>query len=246
MAARVKSEFDKLREQVIAQNRRAYTVLRKEISTERRKAMATFKDLKTAVAKKAVHPRNVTKAQKVAERLRDFMESQVRQTPFGGRTIYRASFHAIKARASRIVKLLTVTDHREEKIKPSVKAKRKAKKRGVRAVLIALFALSTMTGCKQFAKDVAQKRAGMFGGDWIVVQYAMDGRPFHCWKLSGVSLSGTEGGSVDWKDSGNGHLVHLTGWENRVQVVGGDFDGAAEIVGVNASICKNGVYPSKE
>jgi hypothetical protein len=76
------------------------------------------------------------------------------------------------------------------------------------------------------------------------VQYAYDGRPFHCWKLRDVAVDSSVGGNVNWQDSENGHLVHLTGWENRVQVVGGDFDGAARLVGVEASKCNNGRYPA--
>ncbi len=97
-------------------------------------------------------------------------------------------------------------------------------------------------GCAGMQKDCAKTSADSFGADWIVVQYAQDGRPFHCWKLRQTVVSSSEGGNVDWQDRTNGHLVHLTGWENRVQVVNGDFDGAAQIVGVTAADCGNGVY----
>ena len=98
-------------------------------------------------------------------------------------------------------------------------------------------------GCAGLQKDCAQVGAGTFGSDWIVVQYAMDGHPFHCWKLRDTVVENSEGGNVDWQDRTNGHLVHLTGWENRVQVVGGDFAGAATIVGVDDAKCDNGTYP---
>ena len=108
---------------------------------------------------------------------------------------------------------------------------------------VALVALLT-TGCASTYKGCAQFGASAFGSDWIVVQYAQDGTPFHCWKLRGASVTGTEGGSVDWQDTSNGHLVHLTGWENRVQVVRGDFQTAAKLVGVDADRCGSGVYPA--
>ncbi len=111
---------------------------------------------------------------------------------------------------------------------------------------ITIFSLLVLTtGCAGFQKSCYQTVANSFGSDWIVVQYASDGRPFHCWKLRGASVSGSEGGQVDWKDTTNGHLVHLTGWENRVQVVNGDFDGAGRLLGVDSRRCNNGVYPSE-
>lgn len=111
--------------------------------------------------------------------------------------------------------------------------------------LLPLLLLLTLTvGCAGFNKGCAQFNAGSFGSDWIVVQYAADGRPFHCWKLRGASVEGSTGGNVDWQETGaNAHLVHLTGWENRVQVVNGDFEGAAKLVGVDANQCGSGVYP---
>lgn len=109
--------------------------------------------------------------------------------------------------------------------------------------LFILLAL-VMTGCAGFNKGCSKWAANEFGSDWIVVQYTMDGKPFHCWKLQGASVTGTEGGSVDWQDRRNSHLVHITGWENRVQVVGGDFESAGNLVGIDSAKCNNGVYPS--
>lgn len=94
------------------------------------------------------------------------------------------------------------------------------------------------------SKDCSQWVASDFGGDWMVVQYAFDGRPFHCWKLRDAAVDSEQGGNLNWKDPGNGHLVHVTGWENRVQVINGDFETAAKLLGVEASQCNNGVYPS--
>jgi hypothetical protein len=111
--------------------------------------------------------------------------------------------------------------------------------------VILMIVLSVFTvGCAGMSKSCTQFNASSFGSDWIVAQYTTDGKAFHCWKLRGAVVEGTEGGSVDWKDTTNGHLVHLTGWENRVQVVGGDFDTAGKLVGVDASLCDSGVYPA--
>lgn len=107
-------------------------------------------------------------------------------------------------------------------------------------VLVAVLALS---GCASMNKGCSQFNAENFGSDWIVVQFDLTGRPFNCWKLRGASVSSGEGGNVDWKDTNTAHLVHITGWENRVQVANGDFASAAKLLGVDDAQCGDGVYP---
>lgn len=114
---------------------------------------------------------------------------------------------------------------------------RKAKK--VLTVCMTVFAC----GCAGLAKDCSQFSASSFGSDWMVVQYAQDGRPFHCWKLRDAAVDSEQGGNLNWKDPSNGHMVHVTGWENRVQVINGDFETAARLLGVEGRLCGNGVYP---
>lgn len=109
--------------------------------------------------------------------------------------------------------------------------------------LALVVAVMFLTGCASFNKGCASFKAGSFGSDWVVVQYRADGTAFHCWKLRGASVTGSQGGNIDWQDPRNGHLVHITGWENRVQVIGGDYDTAASLLGVEAVKCGNGVYP---
>jgi len=101
-----------------------------------------------------------------------------------------------------------------------------------------------LAGCAGWQKECTQIGAKNFGANWIVVQFDQSGRPFHCWKLRGVSVTSEQGGNVDWQTS-DGHLVHLTGWENRVQVRGSDFESAAKLVGVDANLCNNGIYPAR-
>lgn len=106
------------------------------------------------------------------------------------------------------------------------------------------FLLLAITGCAGWNKTCSQVGASNFGSNWIVAQYDMSGRPFHCWKLQNVSLKSGQGGNVDWQEtSGSNHLVYITGWENRVQVNRGDWTGAGRIIGVDADKCGNGVYP---
>lgn len=111
----------------------------------------------------------------------------------------------------------------------------------MKILLVAL--LLFCAGCAGFSKSWSKMGNSMTGSDWIVTQYRQDGSPFHCWKLKNAVVESSEGGNVDWKDPRDGHLVYLTGWENRVQVKDGNFDGAARLIGVNASLCGNGPYP---
>ena len=72
-----------------------------------------------------------------------------------------------------------------------------------------VLALSVVaSGCAGVQKDCANFGASTFGSDWIVVQYAQDGRPFHCWKLRGASVTSGQGGNVDWQDTRNGQWHH--------------------------------------
>jgi hypothetical protein len=101
-----------------------------------------------------------------------------------------------------------------------------------------------MAGCAGIGKSCSQFGASNFGGDWIVVQYTFEMKPSHCWKLRDVSLESESGGGINWKDRSDNHLVHVTGWENRVQVQNGNYQSAGRIVGVDANQCENGIYPS--
>lgn len=47
---------------------------------------------------------------------------------------------------------------------------------------------------------------------------------------------------IYWKDTKTGHLVHISGWYNRVQVENGRFEEACELTGVKLEYIKNGRY----
>lgn len=112
----------------------------------------------------------------------------------------------------------------------------------MRRVGIVVLAVLT-AACAGFQKDCSKMGASNFGSDWLVVQFDQTGHAFNCWKLTGAVVESSEGGNVDWKDTTDGHLVHITGWENRVQVERGNWESAAKIVGIDAAQCGNGRYP---
>jgi hypothetical protein len=98
-------------------------------------------------------------------------------------------------------------------------------------------------GCAGVSRDLSSKIASEIGADWIVVQYRFDGTPINCWKLNDAGISNEPASDgIFWKDSTTGHLVHISGWYNRVQVVNRDFLSAARLVGVDAAACDSGVY----
>ena len=102
-----------------------------------------------------------------------------------------------------------------------------------------------VAGCASTQRSCSGYNATTFGADWIVVQFAQNGDPFNCWQLHGVSIAQDSQGSegVNWLDTATGHLVHISGWYNRVQVTSGNFAQAATLLGVDAAKCGDGHYP---
>jgi hypothetical protein len=100
-----------------------------------------------------------------------------------------------------------------------------------------------LVGCSGFQRGCSSFNAQSFGSDWIVVQYDYKGDPFNCWKLKNASIANeSNSDGIYWKDTTSGHLVHVSGWYNRVQVEGGRYDEAAKLIGVELSKITNGKY----
>lgn len=95
----------------------------------------------------------------------------------------------------------------------------------------------TLAGCAGFSRSCSSDIAVAFGANWLVVQYRYDGEAMRCWKLSGTSVENETGSDgIYWK-SPEGHLVHISGWYNRVQVAHEDWAGAASSLGVDLKKC---------
>ena len=82
--------------------------------------------------------------------------------------------------------------------------------------IFTILGILLLGGCASLNRGCSSWRAESFGGDWVVVQFRMDGSAFNCWKLENVSIT-NEGHSdgIYWKDSATSHLVHISGWYNR-------------------------------
>jgi hypothetical protein len=109
--------------------------------------------------------------------------------------------------------------------------------------IVAILFVAMAGGCAGLSRGCSSCNAGAFGSDWVIVQYDYQGQPINAWKLVGVSVANEDASDgIYWKDNATGHLVHISGWYSRVQVSGGDFDGAARLLGVELSKVHNGKY----
>lgn len=81
-----------------------------------------------------------------------------------------------------------------------------------------------------------------FGADWLVVQYKATGDPINCWRLRDKSVDNEKNSDGIYWVSDSGHLVHISGWYNRVQVTHGDWSGAAKEAGIDLERCMGGAY----
>ena len=112
---------------------------------------------------------------------------------------------------------------------------------------LSCIALILAIGCAGFQRECTGCNAGAFGSDWIVVQYDMNMKPKCAWQLSGTSISNeSSSDGIYWLDAGSGHLVHISGWYNRVQVKNRQFKAAAKLVGIDLDFVQNGAYPASE
>lgn len=104
-----------------------------------------------------------------------------------------------------------------------------------------------LVGCAGLQRDCAGCSASSLGADWIIVQYRADGETINCWQLRNASVANEHGSDGIWWTTDKGHLVHVGGWYNRVQVERNDWQGAAREVGVDLDRCKGGRYlPAKK
>ena len=113
-------------------------------------------------------------------------------------------------------------------------------------VLLVVVVGTLLVGCAGFDTWSASLNASTVGADWIVVQYRLDGMPINCWAMESTAIfNEASSDGIYWKDPRLGHLVHISGWYNRVQVENKKFEEAAKQVGVELSACGNGKYPGE-
>lgn len=112
--------------------------------------------------------------------------------------------------------------------------------------LIKYLPLLLLCGCAGFQRSCASGMASTLGANWVVVQYKADGDPINCWKLENTSIENETGSDGIYWLAPSGHLVHISGWYNRVQVNGSNFDAAGKLIGVDMDLCKDGKYVTSQ
>lgn len=102
----------------------------------------------------------------------------------------------------------------------------------------AIILMLLLTGCAGVSRQCSSCWAEAAGANWIVVQMDGFGRVMRCWELPNTSIDNEPGSDgIYWK-SPDGHLVHLSGHYNRVQVDGGDWDQAFKELGMTKEMCE--------
>ena len=103
--------------------------------------------------------------------------------------------------------------------------------------LVPLLLIGLLCSCAGFSRMCSSSCAGAVGADWVVVQMGGFGRVMRCWELRDVSVA-NEGQSdgIYW-ESEDGHLVHVSGHYNCVQVTHSGWDKAFSELGITKEIC---------
>lgn len=105
--------------------------------------------------------------------------------------------------------------------------------------LTAALMLLSLTACDGFMRSCSSGIATEFGGDWVVVELTeAGGLPYRCWMLSDVSLSSEEGSDGIYWQAEEGHLVHVAGSYDFVQVQGGDWERALSEINMTKDACE--------
>lgn len=97
-----------------------------------------------------------------------------------------------------------------------------------------------LAGCAGQQRSCQAKYAETYGADWIITQDRADGTVARCWIVRGQSVANEEHtDGIHWIDPTTGHLIHISGWYNRVMVTNQQWAQAGQLVGVdNVEMCK--------
>ena len=106
--------------------------------------------------------------------------------------------------------------------------------------IITLLIVIMATGCAGISRKCSSCWAKNIGADWLVVELReMDGAPYRCWELKGVSLDNEENSDgIYWKDGGTGNLIHISGSYDYIQVKSNNWDAAYSFFGLTRESCR--------
>jgi len=94
-----------------------------------------------------------------------------------------------------------------------------------------------LVGCAGMERSCSSCNAESFGADWVITKSDWRGTPYRCWKLTSVSVDNEpRSDGIYWK-SPDGHLVHISGHYDRVQVQSGNWPSAYAELGISEATC---------
>ena len=96
--------------------------------------------------------------------------------------------------------------------------------------LLLLATVASVTSCTSLSREVSRLTATSFGADYIVVKRDMLGKPFLCWKLKNVTVTSERTSDGIYWQHPTGHLIHISGNYDYVQVKHGDYDSAMSLI----------------
>ncbi len=100
-----------------------------------------------------------------------------------------------------------------------------------------------LSGCAGMFRSCSNDWAETAGADWIIIERNCSGIPVTCYKLKLVSVTNEKNSDgIQWNIGG--HMMHASGWYDRVQVHRGDYGYAAQLLGIDLDKCGLGVYPT--
>lgn len=97
--------------------------------------------------------------------------------------------------------------------------------------------LLLLCSCAGIGRRCSSACASGLGADWIIVQLDGFGRPMRCWELHDVSVANEEASDGVYWNSSDGHLVHISGFYNRIQVENKGWDVAYGELGLTKELC---------
>lgn len=106
------------------------------------------------------------------------------------------------------------------------------------SAFLTFLALALIPGCVGLTRGCSSGMATSFGADWVIVQMSDDGIPYRCWVLEETSVTNEENSDGVYWLSRDGHLVHISGHYNRVQVEGGRWNEAYAELGLTEELCE--------
>ena len=102
---------------------------------------------------------------------------------------------------------------------------------------LTLLVFALLSSCAGWERGCASGCAKDFGADWVIVQFDAAGTPFGCWILRDKSVSNEPASDGVYWVSNTGHLVHISGFYNRVQVTGAQWQSAFAELGITRQEC---------